>query len=305
MREPPEVGKHPQIETVLVIGPNGNVGSALVPRLLELGYRVRAVQFRTPVQAREGLEVVEGNTLDAAAMQRAIDGVDAVVHMIRNAPGETPCDRWFHTCLRGTVNLLEAARQAPLKRFVNGSADNVFGHTTIRHREPIRENSPKRFADGHYGLFKIAEEDILRQYHLGFDVPTVVTRFPLIWRQGFPPPNACCEIDDARKVIRMRLDVDGRPQVRHDVHIDDAVGGVLLALAKDQAVGGDFTFAAPAPLCAEPMAEAIREATDYTVEPFEGGWHAWTLDDTKARSVLGYRPQVDLMAYFLRALADR
>ena len=129
-----------------------------------------------------------------------------------------------------------------------------------------------------------------------------MTRFPLIWTRPFPPTNACCQLDDERKVVRMRLDVDGRPQVRHDVHIDDAVQGVLLALEKDQAVGEDFTFVAPAPLCAEPMAHAIRDAMGYRIEPFEGDWHSWIIDDSKARSVLGYRPAVDLMQYFREAI---
>ena len=302
MSDAPRVGKHPDIDKVLVIGPNGNVGSALIPRLLELGYTVRALQFRTPVAPREGLEVVEGNTLDRDSIVRAVDGIDALCHMIRNAPGETVCESWFNTCLRGTVNLLEAIQGRGLKRFINGSADNAFGHTTLRHLGPITENSPKRFADGYYGLFKIAEEEILHQYHVGHDVPTVITRFPLIWTRPFPPCNACCELDDERKVVRMRLDVDGRPQVRHDVHIDDAVQAVLRALQKDQAVGEDFSFVAAAPLCAEPMAEAIHEAMGYSIEPFPGGWHSWTMDDTKARSVLGYQPQVDLMSYFRDAV---
>ena len=302
MSDAPKIAKNPKIDKVLVIGPNGNVGSALIPRLLELGYAVRVLQFRTPVEPREGLEVVEGSTLDADSVARAVDGIDALCHMIRNAPGETRCDSWFNTCLRGTVNLLEATREKGLQRFVNGSADNAFGHTTIRHLGPITENSPKRFADGHYGLFKIAEEEILHQYHVGHGVPTVVTRFPLIWTQPLPPPNACCQLDDERKVVRMRLDVDDRPQVRHDVHVDDAIQGVLLALEKDQAVGEDFTFVAPAPLCAEPMAKAIGEATGYPIEPFQGGWHSWRVDDSKARSMLGYSPRVDLMSYFREAI---
>ncbi len=298
----PAIGKHPDIDAVLVIGPNGNVGSRLIPRLLELGYRVRALQFRTPVQPRDGLEIVEGSTLDAASLVRAVDDVQAVCHLIRNAPGENFADSWFSTCLRGTVNLLEAVRGRELVRLVNGSADNAYGHTTIRHAGPINETSPKRFADAHYGLFKIAEEEILRQYHLGYGVPTVVTRFPLLWTQPYPACNACIDVDDDAKTVRMRLDVDGRPQVRHDAHVDDAVRGVLLALEKDQAVGEDFFFVGPAPLCGEPMAAAVAEATGYTVEPTPGDWHSWIVDDSKARSVLGYRPQTDLMDYFLDGL---
>ncbi len=298
------VRKNPDINKVLVVGPNGNVGSHLIPRLLELGYGVRALQFRTPVTPVEGMEVIQGSTLEPESLPKALEGVDAVCHMIRDAPGKNFCDSWFNTCLRGTVNLLEAARQVPLKRFINGSADNVYGHTTIRHVGPIHENSPKRFADSFYGLFKIAEEEILRQYTLGFDVPTVVTCFPLIWMENSPPSiNGCCTLDEKRKLVRMRLDVDGKPQVRHDIYITDAVQGILLALEHDQAVGENFLFAGPAPICAKPMAEAICESMGYTMESFQGDWHSWTVDDSKARSILGYRPTIDVMDTFRKGIS--
>jgi nucleoside-diphosphate-sugar epimerase len=290
--------RNQEIGTVLVIGPNGNVGRELIPRLLALGYKVRALQFRSDVTPRDGLEVICGNTLDAESLDRAVAGVDAICHMIRpiTGIGDTPSDRWFNGCVAGTRNLLEAARRHPVKRFVNGSADNVFGHVTVQHFGPIDETHPKRFADEHYGLFKILEEEMLRQYFLGFGVPTVVTRFPWIWTDSFAETGAWT-LDTKRKVIRLALDRDGRPHVRHDVHVSDAVQGILLALSRDEAIGQDFLFAGPAPYSSARLAEILRRKHGWDVETVPTDRHSWTASSQKAKSVLGYRPRIDLMEW--------
>lgn len=296
----PTLRKHPDIDTVLVIGPNGNVGQHLIPALLQLGYRVRAMQYRTPVPARDGQEIVEGNTLDADAVRRAMDGVQAVCHMIRaTGPGDTPSERWFNCCVAGARHMLEAAKDAGLVRYIAGSADNVFGHTTIRHPEPIRETSIKRFADDYYGLFKIVEEAMCRQYYLGKNVPVVVTRFGLIWDDSHLQKVAGALDRDAQHIYQ-KFDVDGHPLVRHDVHMDDVVQGILLALGRDEAVGDDFNFLADAPYSSTELTALLVEKFGYQVEPVHPGWHSWQYDNTKARSVLGFRPQVDVLGW-LRA----
>jgi nucleoside-diphosphate-sugar epimerase len=281
-----------------VIGPNGNVGRALIPRLLELGYRVRALQFRTPVAAAPGVEIVNGNTLDPESLERAVTGVEAICHLFRpiNGIGDTPCDKWFNGCVAGTKNLLEAARRHPVRRFVNGSADNVFGHTTVPHYGPIDETHPKRFADDYYGLFKILEEEMLHQYYLGFGIPTVITRFPWIWTDAFVESGAFT-LDREKHRIRMALDRDGKPLTRHDVHISDAVQGVLLALSHDAAVGQDFLFAGPSPYSSRELADILHRKLAWEVEPVQKDWYSWTASFQKARSVLGYRPAVNLMEW--------
>lgn len=167
--------------------------------------------------------------------------------------------------------------------------------------EPIHELSLKRFADDYYGLFKIVEETLCRRYHLGFGVPVTVARFPLIW---MPEDLASGKgrIDADRTRITRQLDVTGRPLVRHDAHIDDVVQCVLLTLRKDEAVGDDFTFAAPAAPASDAVAEAIRRHVDLPIEDRATDWHSWQLDCTKARSILGYRPRVDLIDAMERAL---
>lgn len=296
------VNKHQDIQRVLVVGPNGNVGRQLIPELIALGYRVRALQYRSPVEARAGLEIVPGNTLDPQSLADAVRGVDAICHLIRaTGPGSTPFEQWFNCAVAGAANLLEAAKDQPLKRFIAGSADNVFGHVTIPHYGPLTENSPKRFADGYYGLFKIVEEEMCRQYYLGFGVPVVIARFPAIWTPVRLASGAGALDRDNQRLIK-QLDRAGEPLVRHDVHLEDAVQGILLALERDEAVGQDFIFAGPAPYSSTELCATLATRYDWPVVEQPTDWYSWTLSSEKARSMLGYRPQVNLLDQLQREL---
>ena len=298
-----DVSKHPEISRILIVGPNGNVGRHLIPALLALGYEVRALQYRSVVEPRPGLEVVQGHTLDPASLDRAMDGVDAVCHLIRaTGPGDSAREKWFNCCVRGAVNLLEAARERPLKRYIAGSADNVFGHVTMRHAGPINENHPKRFADEYYGLFKIVEEELCRQYRLGWQVPVVITRFPLIWTAD-TARSAAGNLDRENRKILQKLDIDGKPLVRHDAFMDDVVSGLLLALQHDAAVGHDFNIVGPAPYSSTQLCRILQARFNGPIEPQPTDWHSWTLDDSKARSMLGYRPRVNVLDWLEKELA--
>jgi nucleoside-diphosphate-sugar epimerase len=186
---------------------------------------------------------------------------------------------------------------------VAGSADNVFGHTTIPHYGPITETSPKRFADNYYGLFKICEEELCRQYHLGFGVPVTVTRFGWVWTEDYAD-KLPFGVDQDKKTITRRLDRDGRPLVRHDVFIEDAVRGVLLALARDEAVGEDFNIVAESPYGADELASILQRHLAYEVQDLATDWHSWTVSCAKAKQVLGYRPQVEVLEWLDRELAQ-
>ena len=291
------VRKNDNIDKVLIIGPNGNIGRHLIPELLKLGYKVRALEYRSKVEEREGQKIFKGNTLDPESLKKAVDGVDAICHMIRaTGPGDTPCEKWFNCCIRGSVNLLEAAKEVKLVRFIAGSADNVFGHVTMRHDEygSINENHPKRFADGYYGLFKILEEEMCRQYYLGFGVPIVITRFGWIWTEEFIGSGGGA-LDKKNKKIIKRLDKDGKPLIRHDTHVEDVIQGILLALQKDEAVGEDFNMMAPAPYSSSELCEILHQKFKWPIEELKTDWYSWTTDSSKARSVLGYSPQVNVL----------
>ena len=293
------IRKNSDINKVLIIGPNGNIGKNLIPELLRLGYQVRALQYRSTVEETDGLEVVHGNTLDVHSIEKAMDGVDAVCHLIRaTGPGNSRFEKWFNCAVAGAANLLETAKKSQLKRFVAGSADNVFGHVTIPHYGSINENSPKRFADGYYGLFKIVEEEMCRQYYLGFNVPIVIARFGQTWTEDFSE-----FIGRGKETIIKMMDRDGKPLVRHDVHIDDAVQGILLSLQKDVAVGEDFIFSASAPYSSTELCKVLLAKYDWPVVEQKTDYYSWTLSCEKARSILGYEPQVNLLEWLKGKLA--
>ena len=295
------IKKNPNIGKILIVGPNGNIGRNLIPQLLKLGYQVRALQYRSAVEERDGLEVVHGNTLDVHSIERAMDGVDAVCHLIRaTGQGDSAFEKWFNCAVAGAANLLESAKKAQLKRFIAGSADNVFGHVTIPHYGPINENSPKRFGDGYYGLFKIVEEEMGRQYYLGFDVPIVIARFGQIWTEDF-----ATFVGRGKEIIIKLMDRDGKPLVRHDVYIDDAVQGVLLSLQKDEAVGEDFMFSASAPYSSTELCRVLSSKYDWPVVEQKTDYYSWSLSCEKARSILGYEPQVNLLDWLESRLAEQ
>ena len=75
-----DLSRHPEIRKVLIVGPNGNMESHLIPELLALGYEVRALQSRSPVEPRPGPEVVEGHTLDPASLEPLEAGHDPSGH---------------------------------------------------------------------------------------------------------------------------------------------------------------------------------------------------------------------------------
>ena len=101
------------------------------------------------------------------------------------------------------------------------------------------------------------------------------------------------------------MDRDGKALVRHDVHIDDAVQGVLLSLQKDEAVGEDFIFSAPAPYSSTELCRVLSSKYDWPVVEQKTDYYSWSLSCEKARSILGYEPQVNLMDWLESGLAEQ
>ena len=110
---------------VALTGASGFVGRHVLPTLLEAGYHVRAL-VRDPqrLSIRDGrMEPVEGNLFDLASLRRLVDGAAAVIHLvgiIMQVPGRNQTFENVH--VEGTLNLLEAARGAGIKRWVHMSA---------------------------------------------------------------------------------------------------------------------------------------------------------------------------------------
>lgn len=165
---------------VLVTGGAGFIGSHLVDALGDSHLRVLD-DFSTGHAANlahhgenSQVEIVRGDIRDAAAVAAAMQGVDVVFHLacrgVRHSIGNP---RESHDVnAGGTLNLLEQARRAGVKRFVHVSSSEAYG--TARYA-PMDEHHPC-FPETVYGAAKLAGEAYARAYHQTYGLPTVVVR---------------------------------------------------------------------------------------------------------------------------------
>jgi uncharacterized protein YbjT (DUF2867 family) len=104
---------------ILVTGATGYVGGRLIPRLLETGYRVRAVgrsvkaMSERPWASEKGVELVRGDVLDAASLLRACEGCDSAYYLVHSMVARKR--RFAEADRLGAINMRDAAGEARLR----------------------------------------------------------------------------------------------------------------------------------------------------------------------------------------------
>lgn len=173
--------------TVLITGATGRIGSRLVPRLLRHSESVR-ILAREPARAQAledlGAEIAAGDVCDEADLERALAGVEAVVHLAAAFRG-VPDAEAVAVNDRATAALGRAAVDAGIRRFVFASTNLVYGPGRGR---PAREDDEPA-PDGAYGIYpetKAAAERTLAQLHheTGLDVRNPAPRLRLRRRRS-------------------------------------------------------------------------------------------------------------------------
>ena len=172
------------VRQVLVTGADGFIGSHLTEALLARGYRVRALaQYNSfnnwgwleEIAPREGLEVVCGDVRDPDFCRELCRGMDTVYHLAAliaipfsyQAP-----DSYVDTNIKGTLNMLQGARDAAVRRIVVTSTSEVYG--TAR-EVPIPETHPRQ-PQSPYSATKIAADAMAKSFYNAFDLPVVIAR---------------------------------------------------------------------------------------------------------------------------------
>ncbi|MBN1783218.1 SDR family oxidoreductase [bacterium] len=166
----------------LVTGGAGFIGSNLVDELVKREERVRVLDnFSTGRQVNldpfmDKIELVEGDIRSAHIVREAMQGVDYVLHhaALPSVPRSVRDPLTTNEVnVTGTLNLLDAARDAHVKRFVFASSSSIYGNA----RElPIQENAPKRPLSP-YGISKMAAEKYCQIYTYVYGLKTVVLRY--------------------------------------------------------------------------------------------------------------------------------
>jgi len=215
--------------TTLVTGGNGFVGSYLVPALLASGRRVRCL-VRSPESARSlqalGAEAVLGDITDPASLVGLGKGVDEVYHLAAaghvSAISEQAYRRFTAVNVEGTANLLAACAEAPLRRFVHFSSTAAMGLPrvpVVNEETPCQPESP--YQRSKYEGERVALAAWARQ-----GIPTLVVRPCMVYG-----PGGRGEFLKICRLVRSGLfpRLSYGPELTPAVHIRDLVAGVLAA----------------------------------------------------------------------------
>lgn len=171
---------------VLVTGSEGFIGSHLTEMLLDMGYDVRAfVLYNSfgqwgwldtlPKEKREALDVVMGDVRDPVFVRRAMKGVDCVFHLaalIAIPYSYYAPEAYVDTNIKGTLNILNAARDLCTRRVVVTSTSEVYGtaqYVPIDEKHPYQGQSP-------YSATKIAADRLAESYYRSFGLPVTIVR---------------------------------------------------------------------------------------------------------------------------------
>jgi len=304
----------------LVTGGAGFIGSNLCEALLEAGYFVRCLDnFSTG--KRENIagflssprfELMEGDIRDPDVCLAACDGIDFVSHQA--AWGSVPRSIEFPLLyedinIRGTLNVLEAARQRKVRRMALASSSSVYGDD---HRLPKREGQEGK-ALSPYALTKQVNELYARLYNDLYGLPTIALRYFNVFGRRQDPDGAYAAVIP-KFVTALKngkaptIHGDGL-QSRDFTYIDNVIQANIKALsAQDHACGKAYNVACGGQETLLGIYQAISQAmgmenvSPVFGPPRPGDIRHSNADITLARENLGYKPEWDFGRGILAAI---
>jgi NAD dependent epimerase/dehydratase len=295
---------------VLVTGAGGFIGSHLAERLVELGATTRALVHYNALGTwgwldqssyREQIQVVAGDICDRDSVRQAMQGVEVVFHLAAliaipysyHAPAS-----YVRTNVEGTLNVLQAAREAGIERLVHTSTSEVYGtarYAPIDEAHPLQGQSP-------YSASKIGADKLAEAFHLSFNVPVVTVR----------PFNTFGPRQSARAVVPTIITqcLSGETVRLGNLHptrdlnyVANTVDGFLLAAATPGSIGQTINLGSGREISIGDLAQLIArlagrpiaiENESERVRPDGSEVDRLLADNTLARALLGWEPTVSL-----------
>ncbi len=248
---------------VLVTGAAGFLGSRLVAALARQGRAVRALVRRTPAAPAEGarrpnVEIVRGDLRDRDSLQRAVDGVDTVLHAAATQRG--PWQEFVEASVRGTASLLELALAAGVRRFVQVSSIAVYDVHGAAHGVLVGEThpwEPRPQEVGPYCFSKIETEKLALAWREK-GLPVTIVRPGVLFGPGGRPLHPSI---GSFLTGRLFVLVDGGKGLLPLVFVDHAVDAILRAAESETAAGQVYNLVDDVAVTRKQYLDRYRAAT--------------------------------------------
>lgn len=294
---------------ILVTGADGFIGSHLTEALVRQGYNVRAFVMynsfnswgwldHSSEEIKEQIEIFAGDIRDPYGVKEAMKGCDAVLHLAAliaipysyHSPAT-----YIDTNIKGTLNIVQAARELGIEKVVHTSTSEVYGtaqFVPITEEHPLQGQSP-------YSASKIGADQIAMSFYNSFSTPVAVIR----------PFNTYGPRQSARAVIptiitqiangQRKIKLGSISPTRDFNYVKDTVNGFIAVAESDKSVGQvinigsnyEISIGDTVKLIAEVMGVDIEIETDeQRLRPEKSEVERLWASNTKARQLLGWEP---------------
>lgn len=255
------------MDKILVTGSDGFIGSHLTEELVKQGYSVKAFvyynSFNTwgwldtlPADIMKNVEVFQGDIRDPNGVKEAMKGCDAVFHLaalIAIPFSYHSPDTYVDTNIKGTLNVLQAARELGTKRVLVTSTSEVYGtaqYVPIDEKHPYQGQSP-------YSATKIGADRLAESFYRSFNLPVTIVR----------PFNTYGPRQSARAVIptiitqllagKKEIKLGSLTPTRDFNYVKDTANGFIQIYKSDRTVGEEINIATQQEISIGQLAEEL------------------------------------------------
>lgn len=295
---------------ILVTGADGFIGSHLTETLVARGYDVRAFIYynsfnswgwldHSPKSIKDSLEVFPGDIRDAHQVRKACQDVNVIFHLaalIAIPYSYQAAESYVETNVRGTLNLLEAAKEQKIHKFVQTSTSEVYGTARF---VPITEQHPLQ-AQSPYAASKIASDQLALSYQASFGIPVAIARPFNTYgpRQSARAviPTIITQIASGEKSIKL----GSLHPTRDFNYVKDTVSGFIAIAESDKSVGEvlnigsnyEISIGDTVKLISEIMTQDVTTEEESTrLRPKASEVERLWADNTKAKQLTNWEPR--------------
>lgn len=295
---------------ILVTGADGFIGSHLTEELVKRGYDVKAfVQYNSfnswgwldesPIDIKKHIEVFAGDIRDPHGVKSAMKGCELIFHLaalIAIPYSYHSPDTYIDTNVKGTLNIVQAARELGVEKVVHTSTSEVYGTAQF---VPITESHPLQ-GQSPYSASKIGADQIAMSFYHAFNLPVAIIR----------PFNTYGPRQSARAVIptvitqiangKRKIKLGALSPTRDFNFVQDTVGGFIAIAEAEKSIGEvinigsnyEISIGDTVRLIAEIMGSEIEIETDeQRLRPEKSEVNRLWAANEKAKVLTGWVPR--------------